>query len=676
MAVEQVSTDILKILGLEETDEIDMQSYKGYLREKLVEISVGKGGLSRDEEMAVREEFQRVKGKTNSVKVKKTTINPRAVFSGKTGGAGLVKYRAPAAGSLSRRVLPKENFVDDNAEILGKIDSLLNDIWKNLSEEEARKKKNERDKKARKDKEDKTAKESSLEKTSKGIVNALEKTFKPVIGIFQRIRDAIGLLLLGWVANTLIDWISDPKNITTFNAIVDFLSRNAGKLLLLYVALNNPLVKVVRWLGRNLIKFLVRMIADLAKGKGLLSGLRRGRGGRGLLGAAARIVRNPFVAVPLAVTGAAVAANEVTGQRQAGETQAENKARAQAGRGLGLQGVGGVGDMGAASPYGMLQGVGEYDDGGVVEGPSGIDRVPANLTEGEIVFSKPAVKTFGEDFLLSMNKLGGGTNRPTYSGGRMYASGGGLILHSSGGGLTPLSAPVNFNQLRKHHGTGDSVRKYGITKDYIIDGPKYPNYNVPTPVDAIVKYAGVAGGYGNAVELVDSNGKNLALFGHFSKLFVKSGETVKAGKFLGVQGSTGESTGPHVHIEGSKRFHEVWSNYVLGKKDSISAESLSGESSIPPGEDTTSSTESTQSTGSKGIVFASEEERRMTSAYLNYITQPFNARGIDVLPTIDQITGVPGGQQGQAPESSVLSGSAAKQDPQGVGAAAARQIVR
>lgn len=46
MAVEQVSVNILRILGLEATDEVDMKSYKGFLREKLVEISMGKGVIS------------------------------------------------------------------------------------------------------------------------------------------------------------------------------------------------------------------------------------------------------------------------------------------------------------------------------------------------------------------------------------------------------------------------------------------------------------------------------------------------------------------------------------------------------------------------------------------------------------------------------------------------------
>lgn len=653
MAVEQVSTDILRILGLEETDEIDMQSYKGYLREKLVEISMGRSGLSRDEEMVVREEFQRVRGST-AVKVKKTKVNPQVVFNRRlgAGGGGLVRYRPPAPGSIARRAIPQQRAVDDG--ILNKIYAVVLSIQENLRAEEVRRKKGERDRRTKKDREEKAAKESSLEKASKGIVSALEKTFKPVIDIFKKIRDALILLFLGWTANRLLDWIQDPKNIKTFNAIVDFLSRNAGKLLLLFVLLNNPLVKVVRWLGRNMISFLVRMITDLTKGKGLLNSFRRGRRG-GLLGAASRVVTNPGVMATAGVLGGAALANEVTGQREAAGIQVENRARAQAGQGLGLRGTEMMGEQ-------------NFDDGGIVRGPSGIDKVAANLTEGEVVFSKPAVKTFGEDFLLAMNKLGGGTNRPTYSGGTMNAAGGGLVLMSSGGGMSPLSAPVNFNQLRKHHGTGDSVRTYGITKDYIMDGPKYPSYNVPTPVDATVKYAGEAGGYGNAVELVDSNGKNLALFGHFNKLFVRTGDKVKAGSFLGVQGSTGRSSGPHVHIDGSKRFHEVWANYVLGKKDSISAESLSGDSTTPPGEDNTNNQEES------AITFASESDRKLMSAYLNYITQPMG-RGLDILPTIDQVTGVPASAGGSTPVSnSVPTRSAVSSQASRIPATATKQI--
>lgn len=55
------------------------------------------------------------------------------------------------------------------------------------------------------------------------------------------------------------------------------------------------------------------------------------------------------------------------------------------------------------------------------------------------------------------------------------------------------------------------------------------------------------GGYGNAV-IVDHNGK-WTLYGHMSKISVKEGQQVKTGQKLGEVGSTGNSTGNHLHFE-------------------------------------------------------------------------------------------------------------------------------
>lgn len=55
------------------------------------------------------------------------------------------------------------------------------------------------------------------------------------------------------------------------------------------------------------------------------------------------------------------------------------------------------------------------------------------------------------------------------------------------------------------------------------------------------------GGYGNFV-LVDSGGMSY-LYAHNSKNLVKAGDTVRKGQILGLVGSTGDSTGPHVHFE-------------------------------------------------------------------------------------------------------------------------------
>jgi murein DD-endopeptidase MepM/ murein hydrolase activator NlpD len=55
-------------------------------------------------------------------------------------------------------------------------------------------------------------------------------------------------------------------------------------------------------------------------------------------------------------------------------------------------------------------------------------------------------------------------------------------------------------------------------------------------------------GYGNYVVVRHYNGLE-TLYGHFSKTLVEVGQQVKAGEVLGLGGSTGRSTGPHLHYE-------------------------------------------------------------------------------------------------------------------------------
>lgn len=55
----------------------------------------------------------------------------------------------------------------------------------------------------------------------------------------------------------------------------------------------------------------------------------------------------------------------------------------------------------------------EFNKGGQVPGSGNTDTVPAMLTPGEVVMSKPAVDKIGADKLLAMNAEGGGTNKPT-----------------------------------------------------------------------------------------------------------------------------------------------------------------------------------------------------------------------------------------------------------------------
>lgn len=73
-----------------------------------------------------------------------------------------------------------------------------------------------------------------------------------------------------------------------------------------------------------------------------------------------------------------------------------------------------------------------------------------------------------------------------------------------------------------------------------------------TPVQATapgaVSFAGWYGGYGLCVAIDHGNGY-MTLFAHLSALSINQGTVVSAGSALGRVGSTGQSTGPHLHYE-------------------------------------------------------------------------------------------------------------------------------
>lgn len=66
--------------------------------------------------------------------------------------------------------------------------------------------------------------------------------------------------------------------------------------------------------------------------------------------------------------------------------------------------------------------------------------------------------------------------------------------------------------------------------------------------NGIIKYAGWSGGYGNKVVIDHQNGYE-TVYAHLSSITVKVGQTVSQGMQLGVMGSTGNSTGLHLHFE-------------------------------------------------------------------------------------------------------------------------------
>jgi hypothetical protein len=71
---------------------------------------------------------------------------------------------------------------------------------------------------------------------------------------------------------------------------------------------------------------------------------------------------------------------------------------------------------------------------------------------------------------------------------------------------------------------------------------------VRAPADGTVVFAGVEGGYGHVLVLDHGYGLKTR-YGHLSRIDVKAGDKVHRGDFIAAVGSTGRSTGPHLHYE-------------------------------------------------------------------------------------------------------------------------------
>lgn len=89
-------------------------------------------------------------------------------------------------------------------------------------------------------------------------------------------------------------------------------------------------------------------------------------------------------------------------------------------------------------------------------------------------------------------------------------------------------------------------RSYEFHAGMDIDGER--GDPIMAPANGTVLKAGWQGGYGNMIEIDHGNGLTTR-YGHLSKVEVQVGDSVTRGQLIGLVGSTGRSTGPHLHYE-------------------------------------------------------------------------------------------------------------------------------
>ncbi len=79
----------------------------------------------------------------------------------------------------------------------------------------------------------------------------------------------------------------------------------------------------------------------------------------------------------------------------------------------------------------------------------------------------------------------------------------------------------------------------------------------------VVVYSGIRSGYGNTI-IIEHDGGIITLYGHNSRLLAEQGKTVTPESTVALSGSTGRSTGPHLHFEAWRRGVNITETFLSG----------------------------------------------------------------------------------------------------------------
>lgn len=126
--------------------------------------------------------------------------------------------------------------------------------------------------------------------------------------------------------------------------------------------------------------------------------------------------------------------------------------------------------------------------------------------------------------------------------GEMFAASGLAETRTASAGAPVAGRITSLYGMRRHPILGYARLHAGIDYGAAFGSPIY------AVADGVVSFAGRHGGHGNYVRLQHAFGLGTG-YGHMSRIAVASGARVRTGQVIGYVGSTGLSTGPHLHFE-------------------------------------------------------------------------------------------------------------------------------
>ena len=176
----------------------------------------------------------------------------------------------------------------------------------------------------------------------------------------------------------------------------------------------------------------------------------------------------------------------------------------------------------------------------VVMGAAAMVACPATANDQSV---SSAVDVYERPAVITVSKAADGLGAPLALQPHVIAAptAGTAALRVDGRPLERMSLTSRFG-MRSHPTLGGARMHSGVDLAAPSGSPVYAT------ASGTVSFANWKGGYGLLV-VVEHGGQLQTRFGHLSRVLVTPGQGVLKGQVLGLVGSTGRSTGPHLHYE-------------------------------------------------------------------------------------------------------------------------------
>lgn len=196
--------------------------------------------------------------------------------------------------------------------------------------------------------------------------------------------------------------------------------------------------------------------------------------------------------------------------------------------------------FGINSPSKVMFEMGAYLIEGLINGLQGDELM--RFVDKMVADMKAAFESGNFDILKTIQLMGDGATKLFERLGIKLGNLSGALFGSGG-----ILFPTDSKTITSHFGYRDDTGGVGSSYHQGIDIGAGMGEPIYAALPGKVELAGPNGGYGNCV-IIDHGGGLKTLYGHMSVIGTSEGASVAQGQVIGLVGSTGNSTGPHLHF--------------------------------------------------------------------------------------------------------------------------------